>query len=81
VSKILISADGSFVSFVYADDLRGILKQGVADIKRASTVEPDASGGWSADLSPVFGPILGSFETRSEALSAEVNWLENNRLI
>jgi len=80
VSKILIS-DTGVVSFIYADELRGILKQGVSDIKRASTVEPDASGGWSADLSPVFGPILGSFETRSEALSAEVKWLENNRLI
>ena len=80
MSKILIS-DTGVVSFIYADELRGILKQGVSDIKRASTVEPDASGGWSADLSPVFGPILGSFETRSEALSAEVKWLENNRLI
>ena len=80
MSKILISAEGA-ISFVYADDLRGILKQGVADIKRASTVEPDASGGWSADLSPVCGPVLGSFDTRSEAILEEVKWLENNRLI
>ena len=79
MSKILIS-DTGVVSFIYADDLRGILKQGVSDIKRASTVEP-VIGGWAADLAPVLGPVLGPFETRQEALNAEVQWLENNRII
>lgn len=79
MSKILISTEGA-ISFVYADDLRGILRQGVADIKRASTVEPTPDGQWEADLSPTFGPVLGPFDTRAAALAAEVKWLEENRL-
>ncbi len=79
MSKLVVKADGS-VSFIYADDLRGILKQGVSDIKRASTVEPTPSGQWEADLAPVFGPVLGPFDTRQEALTAEIHWLEENRL-
>jgi len=49
---------------------------GSVDVKRASHVEPDGSGGWYADLSPVGGPVLTGFRQRSEALAAEVNWLE-----
>ena len=47
-------------------------------IRRASHVEPDAAGLWWADMSPVDGPRIGPFERRSEALTAEVSWLENN---
>ncbi len=53
---------------------------GRAEISRASHVEPDANGGWSADLSPVGGPLLGSFGRRSEALQAEHAWLEKHWL-
>jgi hypothetical protein len=45
-------------------------------IERASHVEPDDSGRWMADLLPVGGPVLGPYEKRSEALTAEVAWLE-----
>ncbi len=45
-------------------------------IARASHVEPDEEGRWWADMSPVGGPLLGPFERRSEALAAEVGWLE-----
>jgi hypothetical protein len=45
-------------------------------IAPASHVEPDARGRWHADLAPVDGPSLGPFERRSEALAAEVQWLE-----
>ena len=48
-------------------------------IRRASHVEP-CVGGWSADMSPVYGPVLGPFVKRSEALAAEVYWLELNVL-
>ena len=47
---------------------------------RHSHVEPDESGRWIADLSPVSGPALGPFPTRSAALAAEAAWLEANRL-
>ena len=53
---------------------------GMMAIARASHVEPDEQGRWHADLSPVMGPVLGPFGRRSEALEAEVKWLERNRL-
>ena len=35
--------------------------------------------GWFADLSPSGGPVLGPFNTHSEAIKAELTWLfENN---
>jgi hypothetical protein len=47
-------------------------------ISRASHVEPDGEGRWMADLAPVGGPVLGPYDRRSEALEAEVAWLEEN---
>ena len=54
---------------------------GAMKIARGSHVEPDASGCWWADLSPVAGPKLGPFQHRSEALQAEVAWLEHHWLM
>ena len=53
---------------------------GKVSIRRAASVEPDPSGRWWADMKPVGGPLLGPFGRRSEALAAEVRWLEENRL-
>ena len=53
---------------------------GMLTITRASVVEPNASGQWTVDLGPVSGPQLGPFLRRSEAIVAEVAWLEANRL-
>ncbi len=47
-------------------------------ISRASAVEPTEDGRWCADLAPVSGPVLGAFDTRGEALAAEVAWLREN---
>ena len=49
-------------------------------ISRGSQVEPTDAGYWTADLSPVGGPLLGPFESRSAALAAEREWLEQNWL-
>lgn len=51
---------------------------GVIDIKRASNVEPAPldKGKWIADLAPIGGPTLGPFDTRREALAAEVAWVD-----
>jgi hypothetical protein len=49
---------------------------GLLSIARASFVEPDAAGHWTADLSLVDGPVLGPFDQRTEALAAEQTWLE-----
>jgi hypothetical protein len=49
---------------------------GAVSIRRASHVEPDESGKWWADLSPMRGPRLGPFTLRSQALDVERLWLE-----
>ena len=48
---------------------------GQLHISRGSHVEPTPKGTWTADLTPVGGPILGPFPTRSQALEAEREWL------
>jgi len=76
--QLLIEPTGN-CRCVYSEaiDVRQI---GEASIRRGSHVEPTADGRWTADLSPVNGPILGPFSTRSEALDAEVTWLLENWL-
>lgn len=49
-------------------------------ISRGSYVEPNEQGEWFADLSPVDGPRLGPFQRRSDALTAETEWLEQHWL-
>ncbi len=49
---------------------------GQLEIRRVSHVEPDVSGRWRADLSPVGGPGLGPFDARSQAVAAEAAWIE-----
>ena len=51
---------------------------GKLSIIRASHVEPNADGEWTADMNPVNGPILGPFKTRIQALEEETKWLEQN---
>ena len=53
---------------------------GDARTVRASHVEPADGGGWTADLSPSGGPLLGPFPLRSAALAAEAEWLTRNLL-
>lgn len=74
---IRVEADGAICA-VYADDLIGVTEAiGDARICRASHVEPAPDGsGWTADLAPMAGPILGPFARRADALAAEVAWLD-----
>ena len=65
------------VRCIYSEAI-SLKELGTISIQRASHVEPDASGNWLADLSPVEGPVLGPFALRSEALAAEVTWLEQH---
>ena len=76
---LVISPDGT-VRAIYAEDIQ-LTNLGSAVISRASHVEPDSQGRWLADLSPVSGPVLGPFNRRSEALAAELDWLEANWLL
>jgi len=75
---IVIQPDGA-ARAIYSEefDLRSL---GRPRIVRASHVEPDADGQWLADLGPLDGPVLGPFDSRSEALAAENAWLEANWL-
>ena len=77
--ELVVLPDG-IIRAVYAEDL-DLKNLGSLVIRRASHVEPDAKGGWLADLSPVSGPVLGPFNRRSEALAAEMAWLEANWLL
>ena len=62
------------------DEALPLAELGRLTIARGSHVEPNAAGLWTAGLSPVGGPLLGPFATRSEALTAEREWLEQNWL-
>jgi hypothetical protein len=77
-TKIVISKTGA-IRFIYNDQLKPLLSQGVASIKRASHVEPEGDK-WFADMGPVSGPKLGPFSLRSQALEAERQWLEEHNI-
>ncbi len=76
----LVIAPGGRTRALYGEEI-ALGSLGCARIDRASTVEPDRGGGWHADLGPVFGPVLGPFPCRSDALAAEVAWLEEHWLL
>lgn len=79
MAKLVIDEAGT-IAMIYRDELRGLLAEGGASIRRASHVEPTEAGEWAADLSPIGGPVLGPFETRQAALDAEVAWIEERGL-
>mgnify|MGYP007059525444 FL=1 len=77
--QIVIEKDGS-CRCLYGEvlDLHAL---GRLCIRRGSHVEPTDDGEWVADLSPVDGPQLGPFLTRSLALDAERAWLTEHWLL
>jgi len=77
--NIVVDPDGT-VRCVYGEAI-DMSQLGAVEIRRGSFVEPDDHGGWWADLSPVDGPRLGPFSRRSDALSAEVQWLDERWLM
>ena len=70
---IIISSNGT-ARALYSDSFDHS-SLGRVSIRRASHVEPDATGDWFADLAPVGGPRLGPYGLRGDALAAEVAWL------
>ena len=77
--QLLIDARGD-VRCVYSETVN-LAQLGRMTIARGSHVEPDTTGDWHADLSPVGGPKLGPFGRRSEALAAEARWLDTHWLL
>jgi hypothetical protein len=77
-----ITIQGDHMMFIYTDELALLLDEGSATVTRVSHVEPshqDGRHGWTADMTPVDGPVLGPFTTRAEALDAERVWLQRER--
>ncbi len=75
----LVIDPGGNVRCVY-DEALPLAELGRLTITRGSHVEPNEAGLWTAGLLPVGGPLLGPFATRSEALTAEREWLEQHWL-
>ena len=67
--QMLVQTNGA-VRCVYGEEL-DLPRLGRLTITRGSHVEPTADGQWTADMSPVTGPVLGPFPSRSDALTAE----------
>ncbi len=76
---LLIESSGT-VRCVFGEEI-DLGQLGRLSIRRGSHVEPTPDGQWTADLSPVNGPLLGPFPTRTAALNAEVRWLQKNWLL
>jgi len=76
--QLLVEPRGS-VRCIYSEQIE-LSRLGLATIRRGSHVEPTENGRWTTDLSPVNGPLLGPFDSRSQALAAEVRWLEEHWL-
>lgn len=72
---VFVDRDGR-LRFVYDDELLPLLKLGESVLRRASHVEP-AAGGWTADMGPSHGPVLGPFRKHRDAISAEREWLSD----
>ena len=77
--RLIVEAEGR-IRGIYGEEI-ALDALGSPEITRASHVEPNVQGRWLADLSPVGGPVLGPFHQRTEALEAEVAWLEENWLV
>ena len=71
--QILVEYSGN-VRCLYGEAIN-LAVLGQLSIRRGSYVEPDEHSQWLCDLSPVSGPTLGPFASRSAALAAEVDWL------
>jgi len=76
--QLVIRSDG-IVRCIYDESL-DLRKLGSLSVTRGSSVEPNESGHWIADLAVVDGPKIGPFDHRSEALAAERKWLEDHWL-
>ena len=68
--------DNGDLVYIYDDSLSFLQDLGKASVRRASHVEPTEDGKWTADMSPVNGPVLGPFPLRKDALESEVEFLK-----
>ncbi|MEK6248307.1 MAG: hypothetical protein N2C12_09020 [Planctomycetales bacterium] len=76
--QLVVQSTGE-IRCIYGEEL-DLHRLGKLAIDRGSHVEPNCDGDWTADMAPVNGPVLGPFPSRSDALTAERQWLESNWL-
>ena len=76
---LIVERDGS-VRMIY-DETIDVRSLGDPTIRRGSYVEPAKGGRWKVDLTPMNGPVLGPFTSRSVALEEEVAWLRSKWLL
>lgn len=74
--QIVINSDGS-IEFIYSDELRDLVEEGVSTITRISNVEPEGTK-WVATM--LDGVRLGPFNLRQQALNAEIEYLNKEML-
>ena len=77
-AEFFILPDGT-IRFIYDDALKPVLELGECHVSRASHVDPileDGKINWYADMTPC-GHLerLGPFNTRDEAIKAEIAFL------
>jgi hypothetical protein len=78
--SFIVARDGR-VRTIYADAALPFLQAlGPVSIVRASHVEPTPHCTWTADMSPVGGPLLKESATRAAALAAEREWLLSHEI-
>ena len=77
--KIRINPGGTILS-LYTEDVCLNNLGNIITIKRASHVNANCLNQWEADMGVSGGPVLGPFSKRSEALEAEITWLNKNIL-
>jgi len=77
--ELVVESNGA-VRCVYAEEV-DLDSLGQVSIRRGSHVEPTQDGEWTADLSPVGGPVLGPYKKRTDAIDAELAWLAENWLL
>ena len=78
--QLKLVIESGVIKAIHDDALTDMFPMGDVEIKRASHVEPEGCR-WTADMSPVGGPILRGFRTREAALEAERLYLGNNVLV
>lgn len=79
--KIKINPDGT-INLLYTEDICVEELGKVDSIKRLFHVEPTQDNKWTATVNRDTSEcvMLGPFDKRSEALEAEVTWIEDNIL-
>ena len=84
MKKIVIKKDGTII-FVYNERIINLFSKIPNDRfdKRASYVEPDPDkpGEWVVDLTLSEGPKINGFKKRSDAITFELKWLDENILV